>query len=217
MISDTLEQKQLTYQEAAHRVGLTVRTIWRWRKGGMPMSHGIREGQRVRLVDEDVLLGWFRDRLKADPVHQLRMHKYAVEEAREEGLPEPERPKARRRQKSPIAPAPEHPSPADEDDTAQSERSVDWSIVATLNRGEEQWAALSAALVKVRPACAGDPAYVADRITPQQALSMHQTCDDCPLLALCHNFAQASRPTSGFWAGQKWPRSALNSTPPPVA
>jgi len=65
----------LTYREAAARVRRSVRTMWRWRRNGMPMAWGIREGQRVRLVDERVLLAWWRARMRNDPVHQLRMRK----------------------------------------------------------------------------------------------------------------------------------------------
>ena len=65
----------LTYREAARRVRRSVRTLWRWRKGGMPMGWGIREGQRVRVVREDVLLEWWRARLVAWPIHQQRMRR----------------------------------------------------------------------------------------------------------------------------------------------
>lgn len=66
----------LTYREAAVRVGRSVRTLWRWRRNGMPMSWDVRDGQRVRVVDERVLLAWWRERLRNDPVHQLRMRKH---------------------------------------------------------------------------------------------------------------------------------------------
>ena len=74
---------ELTYREAARRVDRSVRTVRRWRKRGMPMSWGIRNGQRVRLVREDVLLAHFRARLMADPVHQLKMRKLAEQEGDE--------------------------------------------------------------------------------------------------------------------------------------
>lgn len=70
----------LTYREAAVRVGRSVRTLWRWRKNGMPMEWGIRDGQRVRLVDEDVLLFWYRSRLQAWPPHQYRLRRILNEE-----------------------------------------------------------------------------------------------------------------------------------------
>ena len=65
----------LTYREAARRVGRSVRTVNRWRRHGMPMTWESRDGQRFRVVREDVLLAWMRDRLKANPAHQYRMRK----------------------------------------------------------------------------------------------------------------------------------------------
>lgn len=56
----------LTYRQAARRVRRSVRTIKRWRSGGMPM--GWDRGRRV--VDEATLLAWWRARMTADPVHQ---------------------------------------------------------------------------------------------------------------------------------------------------
>lgn len=59
----------LTYRQAARRVRRSVRTIKRWRRAGMPM--GWDHGRRV--VDETVLLAWWRARMQADPVHQQRL------------------------------------------------------------------------------------------------------------------------------------------------
>ncbi|ALJ20389.1 hypothetical protein AOA12_10900 [Microbacterium sp. No. 7] len=63
----------LSYREAAHRVHRSRRTIGRWRKNGMPMSWDTRDGQRVRVVDEAVLLAWWRQRLRNDPAHRYRL------------------------------------------------------------------------------------------------------------------------------------------------
>ncbi|MBW9093124.1 hypothetical protein JNB62_05465 [Microbacterium jejuense] len=63
----------LTYRQAATRVRRSIKTIKRWRRNGMPMGWELQHGQRVRVVDEEVLLGWFRGRLLADPVHQARL------------------------------------------------------------------------------------------------------------------------------------------------
>lgn len=65
------EVRWMSYREAARRVGRDVRTIQRWRAAGMPM----RERHGGREVREDVLLGWFRDRLQAWPTHQYRMRR----------------------------------------------------------------------------------------------------------------------------------------------
>lgn len=64
---------ELTYREAARRVDRSVRTLWRWRKQGMPMGWDVRDGQRVRVVREDVLLAWWRARMVGWPIHQQRM------------------------------------------------------------------------------------------------------------------------------------------------
>jgi hypothetical protein len=64
-----------TYREAARRVGRSVRTLWRWRAEGMPMVWGVRDGQQVRLVREDVLLADFRCFLRRSVVHQARMRR----------------------------------------------------------------------------------------------------------------------------------------------
>lgn len=65
----------LTYREAARRVRRSIRTINRWRRAGMPMSWETRDHQRVRVVDEDTLLAWWRNRLDANPAHQYRMRR----------------------------------------------------------------------------------------------------------------------------------------------
>lgn len=60
----------LTYRDAAKRVHRSTRAIKRWRANGMPMTF---DTSGRRIVDEQVLLAWFRARLQADPVHQARM------------------------------------------------------------------------------------------------------------------------------------------------
>lgn len=74
--------KQLTYREAAKRVGRTPRAIRYWRQAGMPMGWAIRNGQRVRVVEISVLLKWWRQRLRNDPIVQQRIR---VEKARQAG------------------------------------------------------------------------------------------------------------------------------------
>lgn len=65
----------LTYPEAARAVRRSTRTIKRWRRSGMPMTWETRGGQRVRVVTEDALYAWLRDRLDANPVHQYRLRR----------------------------------------------------------------------------------------------------------------------------------------------
>lgn len=63
----------LTYREAAKRVHRTKRCIEYWRARGMVMDWDVRDGQRVRVVDEQVLLAWWRERLRNDPAHRYRL------------------------------------------------------------------------------------------------------------------------------------------------
>lgn len=65
--------QHLTYREAAKRVHRSRRTIRHWRLQGMPMSWDVRDGQRVRVVELRVLLSWWRQRLKNDPIVQQRI------------------------------------------------------------------------------------------------------------------------------------------------
>lgn len=87
----------LTYNEAAKRIGRSRSSIHNWRRDGMPMRWRNTPDGPERIVDESVLLAWFREKLRADPVHQARMRKYA----RAAGLPVPEVPKVRRHQEDP--------------------------------------------------------------------------------------------------------------------
>lgn len=65
----------LTYKEAAVRVNRSVRAINRWRRNGMPMTWEIRDEKRVRVVELDTLLAWWRARLTAWPPHQYRLRR----------------------------------------------------------------------------------------------------------------------------------------------
>lgn len=72
----------LTYREAARRVRRSVITIKRWRRNGyLSMGWERREGQRVRVVTEDVLLACWRERMRADPIHQQRLNQMLKEKA----------------------------------------------------------------------------------------------------------------------------------------
>lgn len=70
----------LDYRQAARRVRRSVRTIKRWRKAGLDMEMA-RDGRRV--VEESRLLEWWRDRMTADPVHQIRLRR-TQEQSRKE-------------------------------------------------------------------------------------------------------------------------------------
>ncbi len=71
----------LTYREAAKRVGRSRRAIRYWRQDGMPMQWETRDGQRVRVVDENVLLAFWRQRLQNDPAHQYRLRRLLAAQA----------------------------------------------------------------------------------------------------------------------------------------
>lgn len=70
----------LTYREAAARVHRSIHAIKRWRRGGMEMGWERREGQWMRVVDEEVLLVEYRTRLLGWPIHQQRMRKMIAEQ-----------------------------------------------------------------------------------------------------------------------------------------
>jgi len=67
------EVKTHTYRTAAKRAKRSDRTIRHWREWGMPMGWALIEGQRTRIVDEDVLLAHWRMHMKNDPAHQNRL------------------------------------------------------------------------------------------------------------------------------------------------
>ncbi|MFG6445595.1 hypothetical protein ACFXQA_10025 [Microbacterium sp. P07] len=62
-----------THRSAAKRVGRSRRTIRNWRVWGMPMGWQVIDGQRTRVVREDLLLEHSRLHMKQNPVHQLRL------------------------------------------------------------------------------------------------------------------------------------------------
>ncbi|MBD8477584.1 hypothetical protein [Microbacterium sp. CFBP 8794] len=80
---------KLTYREAAARVKRSRRSIRRWHLNGMRMGWEVREGQRVRVVELSVLLAWWRQRLKNDPVHQQRLRAKRAAETAGQDSPEP--------------------------------------------------------------------------------------------------------------------------------
>ena len=62
------------YYAAAKRVGRNHRTIKRWRRENMLMTwHG-----EMRIVREDVLLSWLRQKPNNSPVHQYRLRAMAA-------------------------------------------------------------------------------------------------------------------------------------------
>jgi transposase len=63
----------LSYREAATRVRRSRRTIRYWKLQGMRMGWEVRNGQMVRVVDEDTLIAWWQQRMDNDPVWQNRI------------------------------------------------------------------------------------------------------------------------------------------------
>lgn len=74
--------EMLSYREAAIRVRRSRRTIRYWKLQGMRMGWERRDGQMVRVVDESVLLAWWRDRMDNDPVWQNRIRAKIRDQAR---------------------------------------------------------------------------------------------------------------------------------------
>lgn len=200
----------LTYKGAAARIGRSVRTINLWRRQGMPMEW--RSGPddvRERVVDETILLAWFRDKLMASPAHQYRVRRLA----RERGLPDPEAPV---RVPVPTTRPTQPPASVERDvadldaDTIQQQaraRREAWAAIARasqLKNGLLEWRQLQEALRTESAGCEDAAEFTDDaaiRDADTRAL-MAGICSSCPVRDLCAAFAEAARP-AGFWAGQR--------------
>ncbi|KAA9148571.1 hypothetical protein F6B41_02795 [Microbacterium lushaniae] len=70
-------------------------------------------------------------------------------------------------------------------------------------KGETEYAALLEAIKTEEPGCENDDRYILEpeQLHPDEITDMRATCTACPLLALCAAYADAARPTGGFWAG----------------
>ncbi|WP_456286242.1 WhiB family transcriptional regulator [Microbacterium sp. JZ70] len=64
------------------------------------------------------------------------------------------------------------------------------------------WDALSAALDRYRPPCAGVALFTADGLKPAQRAECKAICDGCLVSDLCEDFAVAAKVPAGFWAGR---------------
>ncbi|MBY6061613.1 WhiB family transcriptional regulator [Microbacterium esteraromaticum] len=207
-----VEPVWLTYVEAAKRVKSSTRTVKRWHREGMAMEWRTDDvGQRFRVVEESVLLSWWRDRLKASPVHFYRMRKAAIERG-ETPPPIPEQFRGRPR----AGIGPESLSIcARTGGTASggtegagtppvcSDRLLDVLAELPEFKGQAEHAALTAAMEDEPPGCDGLDVFTHDRFDdPEQTEMMRGICRDCPLLDLCAAFAAAGRPVAGMWAGK---------------
>lgn len=200
----------LTYNEAAKRIGRSRTSIRSWRRQGMPMRWRNTPDGPERIVDESVLLAWFREKLQADPVHQARMRKHA----REAGLPVPEVPKVRRHQEDPSRRSESQSTLEDETpiDVLAHQRAEAFREVlnaTALTEGGPEFYALQLALKTETPACDGITAFTDTSGTMEQDQReiMEAICWHCPVLEKCRAFAEVAKP-EGFWAGRRWARGS---------
>lgn len=62
--------------------------------------------------------------------------------------------------------------------------------------------ALHDACERTPPPCTGDERFTADEPSALEVAYMRSLCNRCPVQGLCADYARASRPTGGFWAGR---------------
>ncbi|WP_157540803.1 WhiB family transcriptional regulator [Microbacterium sp. XT11] len=154
-------------------------------------------GQRYRVVEESVLLAWWRDRMNASPVHFYRMRAKAIERG-ETPPPVPER-----FTKRPTAASTASQVSEGQDDSDSHSEAVT-ALLADLPvfHGHAEHAALVAAMETEPPGCDGLEVFTHDRFDdPEQTEMMRGICRECPLLEMCRAFAVAGRPSAGMWAG----------------
>lgn len=201
MDDDTDELVYLTYADAARRVRRDTRTVKRWARQGMPVEWRVDDGGlRFRVVEESVLLAWWRDRMAASPVHYYRLRRIAIDN----GLPEPQRPRKVRTSQEPVGSENHDPTHNDGENVGTSGPTVQ-QVLAELPPfvGQAEHAALVRAMEDEPPACDGLEVFTADRFDdPEQTEMMRGICRSCPLLELCTAFAIAGRPSAGMWAGK---------------
>lgn len=210
-MTDLDSKTWLDYHQAAKRVRSSERTIRRWRREGMPMQWRPSPDGPQRVVDEEVLLAWWRRMMQANVRHQAKMRR----EARELGLPAPapvSRPKLPARPDPFDRPEtlgerltqPPATDPADVDLYARQDILREVVADLALKAGGPEYYALQAALKTEPSACDGITAFTDSTAgDAEHAELMESICFRCPVLDLCRAFADAARP-EGFWAGQRW-------------
>ena len=115
----------------------------------MPMPWRVDEaGKRVRVVDEAVLLAWWRDRMQASPAHFYRMRKRMVES----GNPAPPVPAQFTRRKAQVPSEIESASHTPQQTEARSGPSIA-DVIADLPEfvGQAEHAALIRAMEDTPP------------------------------------------------------------------
>jgi hypothetical protein len=183
----------LTCEQAAKRVRKDVNTIKRWRRSGLGMT---KDSRGRTVVDEALLLAWWRDRMANDPVHQARMRRAAIDA----GLAMPLVPKRAPRR-----------DPADDDEELAARRQPPVEPSPKL-RGEAEYKALHDALKRSEPASRDDDAFTADAIVPDGFHRLAAICARCDVLEQCRAFAEASGPAVGVWAGMVAGRRGLSNS-----
>lgn len=177
----------LTYSQAAERVRSHPETVKRWRRMGL--SFALVDGRRV--VREDALLAFWRERMKADPVHQARIARDRRQDASGEVVASvPPRAMKRAQAGAPRRTAAPRPQPSLGGDLLGN--------VAPM-RGAREFAALQDALRGVTPSCNGVDVYTADHPSEDDVATMRVICASCPVLTRCQTYADAGRPSSGYW------------------
>ncbi|MGF6821941.1 hypothetical protein M2317_000827 [Microbacterium sp. ZKA21] len=192
------DETWLSYAEAAKRVRSTKHTVQLWRRQGMPMEWAVDElGQRYRVVELQVLLSWWRQKMQNSPVHFYRMRANAIERG-ETPPPVPERFTKRDLTASQASSVPESRDGAGRASEAVTDVLADMAEFV----GQREHAALIAAMATEVPGCDGLEVFTRDRYTdPEETEMMRGICRLCPLLDLCAAFAGAGKPTAGMWAG----------------
>lgn len=57
------------------------------------------------------------------------------------------------------------------------------------------------------PSCNGIDEFTETRDIPlnrAERILLYKICFDCPIYAECHEYAQETRPTAGYWAGRSY-------------
>lgn len=78
---------------------------------------------------------------------------------------------------------------------------------AQSERVQEAQAALRAAMKKADPACLGDDRFTASRPAPlrgEEKKQLYLTCFECPIFEACAEYAAATKPAAGYWAGKNY-------------
>lgn len=189
-------EKWLTFTAAATRVGRSRRVIRLWGQQGMPLAWKTIDGQRTRVVREDVLMATFREKLKNNPSHQAKMRRIR----RESGLPETvaTRTVARGLPRQPQLILTGRPSLDADLDAPRVDPLAD---MAPMRAGAE-WRDVGEAMKRDDPACWGIDAFTADTVDDEEQLIMAGICAGCPMIDLCRTFAVREKPAAGFWAGE---------------